>query len=274
MNKSAHIYIAFLLAITLLSLGCSDYNKIVKSKDVDLKYTKSVEYYKNGECFKSLALLEELIGLTRGTQRAEDVYYYYAQSQYCTKDYYLANYYLKSFAKTFSNSTRAEECQFLAAMCSYKLSPSYSLDQLDTRNAIDEFQLFLDIYPQSALRDSANKMIDILNSKIELKEFEVASQYYKTLKFKAAVQALKQFTQDYPSSEFKEEALFMIVVSNFEYATASIESKKLERLMATNESYLTFAAAFPESKWLKEAEDYYRKSSDEIEKLKNKPTEQ
>lgn len=255
-------------------MGCSEYNKVLKSTDVELKYTKSVEYYNNGECFKSLALLEELIGLTRGTQRAEDVYYYYAQSQYCTKDYYLANYYLKSFAKTFSNSPRAEECQFQAAMCSYKLSPTYSLDQLDTRNAIDEFQLFLDTYPKSALRDSANKMINILNAKIELKEFEVARQYYKTLKYKAAVQALKQFAVDYPSSQYKEEALFMIVVSNFEYASASIENKKLERLMATNESYLTFAAAFPESKWLKEAETYYRKSSDEIEKLKNKPVDQ
>lgn len=274
MNKTAYLFFALLTCLMLLVMGCSEYNKVLKSKDIELKYAKSVEYYNNGECFKSLALLEELIGLTRGTQRAEDVYYYYAQSQYCTKDYYLANYYLKSFAKTFSNSKRAEECQFQAAMCSYKLSPSYSLDQLDTRNAIDEFQLFLDTYPQSNLRDSANKMIGVLSAKIEKKDFEVARQYYKTMKYKAAVQALKLFSQEYPSSQYKEEAMFMIVISNFEYAMASIEGKKLERLMATNESYLTFAAAFPESKLLKEAEGYYMKSSNEIEKLKNKPEDQ
>jgi outer membrane protein assembly factor BamD len=265
MNK--FILFIFTLLGLLLFVRCSDYNKVLKSTDADYKYRKAVEYYDSSECYKSLPLLEELIGLTRGTQRAEDVYYYYAQSHYCVKDYYLANYYFKSFAKTFATSARAEECLFLAAMCSYKLSPSYSLDQMDTRNAVDEFQLFLDKYPGSSLADSATKMVETLNFKVERKNFEVASSYVKTLKYKAAVQSLKQFLKDYPASQFNEEAHYMIVKSHYEYALGSIESKRLERLRATNESYLTFALSYPDSKWLKEAEGYYKKSSAQIEKI-------
>jgi outer membrane protein assembly factor BamD len=271
MKNSRHTII-FMIAIGMLLsvFSCSEYNKVLKSTDLELKYTKAVEFYNNGEYYKSLPILEELIGLTRGSQRAEDVYYYYAKSQFGVKDYYMANYYLKSFNKTFTLSPKAEECLFLAAECSYQLSPSYSLDQADTKNAINEYQLFLDKYPGSNLRDSANHQIERLNAKLELKAYENATVYAKTLKHKAAASALKEFLKEYPESKYKEEAMFLIVKSNFLLADGSIESKKLERMRATSESYRTFAAAFPQSKFLNEAEAYFKRSEKQIEKLNQK----
>lgn len=263
-------FLVAIVAFLLFFSSCSEFNKVVKSTDIEYKYSMAVKYYENKEYFKSLPILEELIGLTRGTQRAEDVYYYYAKSHYGVKDYYLGNYYLKSFTKTFSNSPRSEECLFLAAQCSYQLSPSYSLDQTDTRNAIDEFQLFLDAYPNSNLRDSANHQVDRLLMKLERKAYENAKIYAKTQRFKAASSALKDFLKDYPQSKYREEILYLIVMSNYLYADGSVEEKKLERMRAASESYLTFATAFPQSKWLREAEDYYRKSEKQIERLTSK----
>lgn len=271
MNFSVRTYFSTILFILLLFVAsCSEYNKVLKSTDIDYKYSMAVQYYDNKEYYKSLPILEELIGLTRGTQRAENVYYYYAKSHYGVKDYYLGNYYLKSFTKTFANSPKAEECLFLAAQCSYELSPTYSLDQTDTRNAIDEFQLFLDQYPNSNLRDSANHQVERLNKKLEIKAYENAKIYAKTLKYKAASASLKEFLKEYPQSEYREEILYLIVLSNYEYAEGSIDEKKLERMRAARESYLTFATAFPQSKWLKEAEGYYRKSEKQIERLTSK----
>lgn len=262
-----HFSVVFKLFALLLMPACSEYNKVLKSTDINYKYEKSVEYYNEEQYYKSLPLLEELIGLTRGTQLAENVQYYYALSQYGGKDYYLANYYLKTFNKTFSNSPKAEECLFLAAECSYQLSPSFTLDQTDTYNAINEYQLFLDKYPYSNLRDSANHQIERLNGKLEKKDFEVAFQYAKTLRYKAATSAFKEFLKKYPNSSFKEEAMYYIVKSNYLLAEGSIEDKKLERMRATSESYLNFASAFPESKWLKDAKSYYEKSEKQISNL-------
>jgi len=262
--------IGSLYMIVLLSaifFSCSDFNKALKEKDLDKKYAKAVEYYNDGEYHKSMALFEELIGLTRGSSKAEDTYYYYAMSHFLVKDYYLGNYYLNSFCKTFSNSSRAEACLFNAAFCSYKLSPEFSLDQQDTKSAVDQFQLFLDTYPKSALRDSANHMIDYLNKKVEHKSYENARLYYQTEKYKAAVTAMTKFLQEYPSSTFAEEARFLIVKSYFLFAEGSIEEKKLERYRSASESYLTFATAFPQSKWLDEAEAYHKRSLKEIDKL-------
>lgn len=270
----------FFNAVALLSLfawllsGCSEYNKVLKSTDINYKFTKAKEYYDGEYYYKSLPILEELIGLTRGTQLAEEVYFLYAKSHFGVKDYYLANYYLKTFTKTFANSSRSEECLFLAAECSYQLSPTYSLDQTDTRNALDEYQIFLDKYPNSHLRDSANHQMERLNMKLEKKAYENAYQFAKTLKYKAATSALKDFVKDYPGSVYREEAMYLIVKCQYMLAEGSVEEKKLERMRAVAENYRTFAAAFPDSKFLGDAEDYFRKSEKQVEKLSSTASEQ
>ncbi|MFM7730304.1 MAG: outer membrane protein assembly factor BamD [Flavobacteriales bacterium] len=256
------------LGFTLVALlaSCSEYNKVLKSTDMDLKYNKAIEYYGEEDYYKSLTLLEELISLTRGTQRAEDVYYYYAKSHYAVRDYYLGNYYLKNFTKTFATSPRSEECLFLAAECSYQLSPNFTLDQTDTKLAIDQYQLFLDQYPGSHLKDSANHRIEDLHAKLERKDFENAKQFYKTIKYKAAISALAEFLKAYPISIYREEAHFLQLKSCYEYAMGSIEEKKLERFRVTCETYRTFAAAFPNSERLKEATSIFEKSQRQVEK--------
>ena len=253
--------------IILTGTSCTEYNKILKEKDLNKKYEAAVKYYNEGECHKAMPLLEELQGPTRGSAISEDVQYYFAMNQLCIKDYYMAGYFLKAFAKNYSRHPKAEECLFQSAYCSYQLSPDHTLDQTDTHNAIDDFQYFLDRYPNSTLKDTANVLISILNAKLERKDFENAKLYVKTERFKAASIALKQFITKYPSSQYREECQYLIVKSNYLLAMGSIDSKKLERFRGTIESYITFANSYPESIWLKEAQIFFDKSTKQVEKL-------
>jgi outer membrane protein assembly factor BamD len=255
------------MAVVLLLSACSEYNKILKSTNIEEKYNYALRCYNDKEYYKCLPILEELIGVTRGTGRAEDVFYYYAQTHMAVEDFYLANYYFKSFTKTFSLSPRSEECQFLAAYCSQQVSPESSLDQTDTRNAIDEYQLFLDKYPNSALRDSANKMVYRLNNKLEIKDVDITKQYVKTRQYQAAVSRINRFLQEYPMSSYKEELQYLAILSNYEFAKGSVDEKKIERYRATIETYITFANLFPQSRYIKDAERYYEESRSEVEKL-------
>lgn len=266
-------YVSIFL-FSLFLVACSEYGKIMKSSDPELKFTKAVEYYEDEDCYRALPLLEELISLVRGTQRAEEVYYYYAQTHYCIGDYYLANYYFKNFVKTYPNSKYSEECLFLAAMCSYANSPKFSLDQQDTRTAINEFQLFLDRFPQSSLRDSCNNMIYRLREKIERKDVEIAKLYFKTERFKSAVIALEDAIQEYPDSQHREEMMFLKVKSYYLLAENSFENKKLERFTETTKSYYNFVAAYPESQFLNEAERYFKNSLREIDRIKGNLVEE
>ncbi|MFT4778868.1 MAG: outer membrane protein assembly factor BamD [Flavobacteriales bacterium] len=258
------------LFVVLVSSGCSEYNKVLKSSDIQYKYDKGVEYFDDDKFFNALPIFEELIGLTRGTQMAEKVYYYHAQTNYFVRDYYLANYYLTNFTKTFSYSPLAEDCQFLAAMCSYKLSPVYSLDQTDTKVAINEMQLFLDTYPSTSLRDSCNKMVMELNAKLERKSYEVAQLYEKTAYYKSAVIALEDAIVDYPTSPYREDMFFLMVRASFKYAEKSIDEVKVERYNECMEHYYKFVASYPKSDFLKSAETYFEASREEIERLNEK----
>jgi len=265
--------VLFVIALVATLFSCSEYSKVMKSSDPELKFNKAVEYYNEDDCYRALPLFEELIALVRGTKRAEEVYYYYAQTHYCIGDYYLANYYFKNFVKTYPNSKFSEECLFMAAMCSYGNSPKYSLDQTDTRTAINEFQLFLDRYPSSSLKDSCNNMIYRLREKIEIKDVEIAKLYVKTEKYKSAVIALEDAIQRYPDSQHREEMMYLMVKSNYLLAENSFEDKKLDRFTNTTKSYYNFVASFPESKYVNDAERYFENSLKEIDRIKGNTAE-
>ncbi|MGY6560765.1 MAG: outer membrane protein assembly factor BamD [Luteibaculaceae bacterium] len=257
----------FTAVLLFLMPACTDYSKVLKSTDINYKYDRAVQYFEAEEWYKAQTLVEELISLLRGSDKSENLYYMLAMSHYKLKEYYLASYYFKSFSKTFATSERAEEAAFLAAYCSYMVSGPTSLDQQETYEAIDEFQLFLNRYPKTDLRDSCNKIVDRLRAKLETKSFENAVQYYRTRHYQAAVVALDNLLKENPNSPYKEQVLLYIVKSNYEYALNSVESKKLDRLKKTIKSYHKFVDDFPNSSRIKEAEQIFEVCSREIRKI-------
>jgi len=267
LNKIFSNFFIYTFILALL-ISCSEYNKVLKGSDYNLKFEKAIEYYNNDQCYKSLPLLEELMSYFRMTSKGEDVYYYYAKNHYCMGDYYLAGYYFKRFVKNFPQSVRVEECAFNSAVCLMMNSPDYYLDQSESYKAIDEFQLFMSKYPNSYLVDSCDKMVSDLRGRLERKSFEKGKLYFKMEKFRSATIALNTTILEFPDTEFKEEVLFLILKSNFLFASNSVESKKVERFEESIKSYYTFVDSFKNSKFVNEAESFYLSTIDELEKLK------
>jgi outer membrane protein assembly factor BamD len=257
-----------IIVVAFLISSCSEYNKVLKSSDVVYKYSKAVEYYDKGDYSKALSLFDELGTILKGTEKSEEVHFYIAECHYNLKDYYFANYYFKNFVKTYPRSEKAQEAFFTSAYCSYLNSPKSSLDQTDTEQSIDEFQMFLNRYPQTELKDSANVMIAELRAKLEEKAFNNAKLYYTTENYKSATVALQNMLRDFPGSPHREEIQFLIIKSSYLLAENSVESKKEERLAATIENYHSFVDKYKESKFMKDAEEYYDKAVRELEKIK------
>lgn len=262
----------FLLVIPvlLLWLGACKYNRVLKSSDYELKFTKALEYYNKGSYTQAQTLFEELIPVYKGTAKAEEVYYYYSYCHYYLGDYSLAGYHFRTFARAFGSSVHAEECAFMNAFCYFQSSPRYSLDQSDTKNAIQEMQGFVNEYPESKRIDTCNILIDKLRAKLERKDYETAKGYYFRDDWKAAQPAFENFVKDFPESARVEEVRFLIVKSYYLLAKNSIESKKPERLEKCMENYLKFVDLHPQSPYLKEAEGIYL----DCQKIKNQPANQ
>lgn len=264
--------ILILFTAVLLSTACSKYQKVLKSTDLDYKYQMAVGYYNEEKYNKAYPIFDELLTLYRGTQKAADVYYYFAYTNYHLKDYILAAYHFKNFQKTFPNHEKSEEASFMVGYCYYLESPVYSLDQAYTYKAINELQLFVNTHPESERLIECNNLISGLRSKLELKSYEMAKQYYDMEYYQSAVVAFSNTLNDYPDTEYRQELMYLRFLSAYKLANNSIESKKLQRFIETKTAYLEFIENYPESNEAKEAIELYVKVQDEIVSLKSQST--
>ena len=241
---------AILLLFTLFS--CSDYRKIVNGDDYQLKFELSNKLYDKAEFERSIVLFEQVYQHSPKTSEGELCYFRLADSYYKLEDYNMAGYYFNSFVERFPYSKKSENALFLKALCSVNNSPEFSLDQSETIIAINNVQQFVDVFPQSILVDSCNKIIDKLTFKLELKDFDAVKLYSKTQNYKAAVTSCEIFMDKYMNSRFSEEVNYIYVKNSVFLAKNSIESKKEERIEKSNERFLNFVKNYENSIYIKE----------------------
>ncbi len=264
MKKIQKYFIALSFLVVLIVSGCSGFNKILKSEDTDLIYNTAVEYYEKGDYSRALQLFDKIIVMVKGTDREEPLSYYYAQCYYNQKDYFLANYYFRSYHRKFPYSARAEESYFLAALCKYKESSTYSLDPTPTTEAINEIQSFINLYPNSDKVPECNAYIDELRAKLEKKDYEIAMMYYRMEEYKAAIVCFENILKDFPDTKKREEIYYNIISSKYEYAKSSIYEKRVERYKEVVDFYYKFETTFPESDYLQKAKQYYNLAKKQI----------
>lgn len=246
-----------LFSVVLIS-ACSKFQRVMKSTDMEAKYSAAIKYYEKKDYYHALQLFEELVTVFRGTSKAEMSYYYYTYCTYYVDDFTMAAYHFNNFVQSYPNSKLAEEMQYMFAYCFFLDSPVSSLDQTSTKEAIDKFQLFINKYPSSPKVAEANKYIDDLRLKLEEKAFSNAKLYYNIEQYKAAVVAMENVLKDYPATSFREEALYIILKSHYNYASNSVPQKQAERFREVKEDYYKFIDNFPQSKYLREAERIFR----------------
>jgi len=150
------------------------------------------------------------------------------------------------------------------------ISPRSSLDQSATFQAIDELNLFMNLYPNSNLVDSCNTLLDELRIKLEKKSFDLAQLFLKTAKYKAAIVTFENTLVDFPDTDYKEEILFNSLKAHYKLALNSVDSKKEERLKDTMKAYVKFADSLPNSSLLRKAEDMYRSTQAELARVYTK----
>ncbi len=213
---------------------------------------------RSNDYYRALQLFQQLINFYQGTEKAEKMQFYYAYCYYHQKDYVLASYYFKRFVNNYPRSSLAEEAMFMNAYCYFLDSPISSLDQTNTYTAIKELQLFINLYSDSDRVEEANKLIDELRAKLQRKDLDIANLYLKMKLYEAAIYSYKNIMKEYPDTEYKEEILFHILKSNYNYAENSILSKQSERYQAALDAYNELVFQFPETKYLKEAKNMNR----------------
>lgn len=244
--------IILILFITLSA--CSEYQKALKSEDTAVKFTKGTELYDAGKYNKANKLFAQIVPEYRGKPQAEKLMFMYSNSFYLMNDYYLSAYQFERFESAYPKSEKAEEALFLSTKSFYQLSPVYSKEQKETREALEKLQLFINKYPESQYIAEVNEMVKELDYKLEKKAFEIAKQYNRITDYEASIRSFDNFLLEFPGTSFKEEAMFYRLDAAYKLTIKSTERKKEGRVNNAIAYYNAFKKSFPNSIHLSEIE--------------------
>ena len=262
----AKVFYILALVFSLAVSSCSEYTKLQKSGDNDLKFAKAKEYYEKGKYLNAASLLESVVHSFRGTEKGEEALFLLAKCHLMNEDYMTARSYFSGYHRSYPRGRYAEQSKFYVGYCYYKDSPEVKLDQTSTKKAVEELSLFIDIYPQSAKVPEAQSIIQEMNDKLAYKAYLSAKLYfnlgnYMGNNYLSCVIAANNAIKAFPESIHREELSFLILKAKFLQAEESVDEKRADRYRETVDEYYNFTNEFPESKFAKEAQSIFAKSN-------------
>ncbi len=260
--------IVFLL-IAMMFASCGEYNKILKSSDYEMKYDFAKRYYSEKKYSKAATLLEDVVPMFKGTEKAEEALYLLAQCYFESKDYQTAGQYFSTYYNNYPRGEYAELARYYSGYGYYLDSPDPRLEQSGTYKCISELQLFIEYFPRSEKVDEAQNMIFEMQDKLTEKELLSAKLYYDlgnylANNYESAVLTARNAINEYPYSKFKEELSMLILKSRYEEAQKSVSEKQEERFRDVVDEYYSYLNEYPEGKYIKEAQRIFESSSKKI----------
>jgi outer membrane protein assembly factor BamD len=256
----------------VLCSSCGEYNKLLKSQDPDLRYSYAKKYFNQKKYVRSATLLEGLILYFKGRAEAEESLYLLAQSYYGQKDYITSSEYFKQYYTTYPKGEFTELARFYGAYGLYLDSPDPRLDQTQTHEAIQQFLLYLEYYPQSERAKQAQDILFELQEKLAYKEYLAAKLYYNLgtymgNNYRACVITAENVLKVYPDTKHREELRYLMIRSKYELAIVSIDERLQGRYREVVDEYYNYINEFPEGKYKKQVTKYYESANSKI--LKN-----
>ncbi len=189
-----------------------------------------------------------------GSTVADDAQYYLGDCHFKLGEYLIAAEEYRILKRNMEASPLLSMAQYNIAMCFYNLSPESSLDQIYTRNAIDELQTFVEYYPTHELVRDAELKIKELNTRLAKKIYDTAELYMKMEYNKAATIYFSTVVEKYHDTQYAEPALLG-------KAKALVSRKKYDE---AGQEIIKFLQKYPQSALKSEAESLQRNINEHL----------
>ncbi len=259
------IFLPMLLFAVVAAAGCGGSGRLRYDTPQEA-FDKGKDYFERQKYDRAIQYFQGVFDFGRTHEWADDAQLFLARAYAANKDYILAANEYTRFSEIYRNDPRVPEAEYERALTFYARSPAYQLDQTDTRQAIQAFQLFMNRYPNSEHRDEAQARVDELRDKLAHKQFDVAQQYEQRRLFRAAAHSFEVVFDKYPDTRWADDALLGAMRAYIAYSDQSVETRRAERLQKALENYQRLLI-FRDSPLLKEAEALYEQANARIESL-------
>jgi outer membrane protein assembly factor BamD len=195
-----------LVAIVLVS-GCgSGLPSIPNSPEGVLD--KADAYFTRRNYFQSQELYKAFLQRYPGNDRGDYAQFKLAESFYNGEEYGLAGVEYHILINDYGYSEYVDDAYFKEALCDYHQSLKPPLDQRKREEALERFESFITVFPQSPLVDEARDHIQKIHAKLAEKAFANAMFYLKQKRRASALVYFDKIIQSYPDNPYWARALF------------------------------------------------------------------
>lgn len=271
-EQSMKKYVFLTLLTALLFTGCAnEFNNIYKSRDTAYKYECAKQYFAMGKFNQAALLLQDVVTVQKGRSTAQESLYMLGMAEYNNRDYEAASQTFKKYFSSYPKGEYAEQAAFYIGQSLYESVPEPRLDQTPTVGAITAYQNFLDYFPDSNLRETAQNRLFKLQDNLVQKEYLSAKLYYNLggyfgninagteSNYEACIITAQNALKAYPFTSKREDFSILIMKSKYYLAKNSTEQKKIERYRDAEDECYAFLNEFPESKEAATAQDFIEK---------------
>jgi len=229
----------------LLIHSCSSGLKVTTDIDNPQEaFNIAMKNYKNEDYLQAIQDFSYIKIKFSGSNVVDKSQYYLAMSYFNRKEYILAAYEFENMLKNYPVSDLIVQARYNYAMCYYNLSPKWSLDQIYTKIAINEFLNFISLYPKDKLARDAQAKIAELRNKLAYKLLQNGKLYLDMVNYKSAIIYFDYVLNDYFDTDYAEEALYWKIYSLIKRLKNTEAIHEIER----------FEKKFPKGKYYKDVQ--------------------
>lgn len=149
----------------------------------------------------------------------------------------------KRYLTLYPGSEDAAYAEYLIGQSYFRQIPDVTLDQGETRKALDAMETVATQYPDSEYADDARAKIVVTRDQLAGKEMQVGRYYLERREYIAAINRFRVVVTDYQDTRHVEEALERLTEANMALGLTS-EAQTAAAVLGHN---------YPNSPWYKDA---------------------
>ncbi len=189
-----------------IMIGACSSSKIEQNISAEERFALGIEQFNKKNYLEAINEFSIVTLQFPGSNESDDAQYYLGECRLNREEYLLATYEYERLKRNMPVSPFVSLAQYKIAYAYDMLSPTPPLDQSYTLKAIDEYQLFIEYFPNDTLVALSEERISKLRERLAEKEYKSAILYMKMEYYKSATIYFDYVLEYYHDSKYAEGA--------------------------------------------------------------------
>ena len=223
-----------IIILPLIWIGCA--GNIKDDDNYDSQFKEALRLLEKEKFISAQDILNRLAIRASHTDIGDNIQYHLGESYFLNEEYQLAIIEYDKLVRRMGFSPLVKQARWRICECYVAMSPKYYLDQISSKKAIEKIQEFLEDYPFSEQKESANNTVQEVRNKLGKKAYETGILYIKLGAYDSAILAFEQILENYYDTEYVPQAHLGIIRSY----------SGMEKVNKVEEYYQSYKHVLPE----------------------------